>query len=309
MGSLTDSPCESHICPTTVLLWHHNSRQKPFPHFLSDLSSACPEKIWKSLQTPNSSSLLFSSDSALIPLYFLDLLYILYFTSPSLSQLRSDYSFTAPVNLLTFYPRSFSQTRTKYFSIISTETFRLKYFLVFRNIFYWDFMLCIKLWRENWWSCFLSIQCFSFFTPRNKHENQVVLPLLPGVTPAGPRHPSHSPLCGGVRGSISVPAVPSPALHNRIIWRKYPGLNTKCPISKEGKGDWIGRKTELDKDTAISITNTEDSSEAIGQNKDYIHPQLVWVQAPHLKMSSEVYKWCQGGGGWVAAALLFLNNF
>ena len=122
--------------------------------------------------------LLFSSDSALIPLYFLDLLYILYFTSPSLSQLRSDYSFTAPVNLLTFYPRSFSQTRTKYFSIISTETFRLKYFLVFRNIFYWDFMLCIKLWRENWWSCFLSIQCFSFFTPRNKHEKQVVLPLL-----------------------------------------------------------------------------------------------------------------------------------
>ena len=102
---------------------------------------------------------------------------------------------------------------------------------------------------------------------------------------------------------------PSPALHNRIIWRKYPGLNTKCPISKEGKGDWIGKKTELDKDTAISITNTEDSSEAIGQNKDYIHPQLVWVQAPHLKMSSEVYKWCQGGGGWVAAALLFLNNF
>ena len=107
----------------------------------------------------------------------------------------------------------------------------------------------------------------------------------------------------------SVPAVPSPALHNRIIWRKYPGLNTKCPISKEGKGDWIGRKTELDKDTAISITNTDNSSEAIGQNKDYIHPQLVWVQAPHLKMSSEVYKWCRGGGGWVAAALLFLNNF
>ena len=78
---------------------------------------------------------------------------------------------------------------------------------VWWNIFCLDFMLCIKLWRENWWSCFLSIQCFSFFTPRNKHEKQVVLPLLSGVTPAGPRHPSHSPLCGGVRGSISLAAV------------------------------------------------------------------------------------------------------
>ena len=87
-----------------------------------------------------------------------------------------------------FLSASFSQTRTKYFSIILfVEIFSLG---VWWNIFCLDFMLCIKLWRENWWSCFLSIQCFSFFTARKKHQKQDGTPPTsaspPPIAPPAP---------------------------------------------------------------------------------------------------------------------------
>ena len=59
---------------------------------------------------------------------------VLYFPPPvlSLSRLRSDYSFTAPVNLLTFYPRAFLKQGQNIFLSFCWNIFTgslMKYFL------------------------------------------------------------------------------------------------------------------------------------------------------------------------------------
>ena len=65
--------------------------------------------------------------------------------------LRSDYSFTASVNLLTFYPQAWDIFWNKD-----------KIFLVARGYQSQNIFLCIKSCRENWWPCFLSISVLHF---------------------------------------------------------------------------------------------------------------------------------------------------
>ena len=213
MGEMTVSMWGC-IISTPELSWaltSENLSQKPFLHSFTScqpslsLSPRCVRKnTWEIMlfsQQPSESlenhCLMEMMASLKVPLGLFCVILCYIFLPPLLCSPPCIISVSAQVRLFIhcacqfahFLSASFSQTRTKYFSIILfVEIFSLG---VWWNIFCLDFMLCIKLWRENWWSCFLSIQCFSFFTARKKHQKQDG--LLPPTSPPTTHPPHHPP--------------------------------------------------------------------------------------------------------------------
>ena len=91
----------------------------------------------------------------------------------------------------------------------------------------------------------------------------------------------------------AVSSVPSPFCI--ICWLVKSGLNTENhkPVQRPGINPSIGQHI-IHKKKKLATTYCTILGTGWPNVEYYIYPYYVWVVDPHLKMSSEVYKWCSG---------------